>query len=626
MSDLYTVVVRRRTILAALLVCCSLNPLAAQRRQQEFSQQFLLVSNFRVVGAKETPSREKNDLKLGRDAGDEVRGRLEDILNKREAKVISGYDLREAMIRAGFSPDEPYAIDVVRQQGEMFRADEIVMGTATRLPNNQVRLEASLVLYRDVRMRQPIAPVTATGLDRAAEILARRINEARVQLAHQRRCENSLRDGQGTRAIQHARAGIAAYPGGVLARTCLVWALRAMNASAAQVLEESSAMLELDPGAFHALEAAASSLDSLRRRDEAATMWLRLYATDTANLDLAERVVWSLAEGGNARRAEPLIVKLSEAHPDNMRLLRQLWRIANDNRSWARAVKAGERLLASDPEAATDSIFFQRLATAYRANGQPFKAMEIVARGVTTFPGDARLYAIYTQFVKEETDSVLPRGLTLFPNNAALLALNARELRAKGQLAEALDASKRAVELDSTITQGRLLIAQAEMELGRPDSALLTLSRAVVAGEDPGTIAQFALSKGNSLLRAANGTESRADFQLAMRFLALADSLKPTPQTKFVLGAAALKVAQTALTDAPRLASKEESCTVSRIGYSTIPLARSSLEGGVEISADATKQFLEYLDQLAPFADKQIAAFCTGAAPGPSSKGPEIPR
>ena len=623
MLETYLFTVRRRTLLA-LLFACAASTLEAQRRRPEFTQQFVLVSNFWVEGVT-TPSRDKNDLKFGREAGDQVRDRLEDLVNKRETKIISGYDLREAMVRAGYSGDDPYDLDIVRQQGEVFRADEIVIGTAKRLPNNQVRLDAQLVLYRDIRMRQPIPAVIATDLDRAAAALARRVHEARVQLAHQRRCENSLRDGQGTRAVQHARAGITAYPGGVLARTCLIWALRAMSASATQVLEESNALLELDPGAFHAIEAAASSLDSLKRRDEAATMWLRLYATDTTNLELAERVVWSLAEGHNSRRAEPLIVKLSDANPSHMRLLRQKWRIANDNRNWALAVNAGERLLTSDPEAATDSIFFQRLATAYRANGQPFKAMEIVARGVSAFPGDPRMYAIYTQFVKEETDSVLPRGLTLFPNNAALLALNAKELRARGQLAEALDASKRAVELDSTITQGRLLIAQAEMELGRPDSALVTLALAISAGEDRNAIAQFALSKGNSLLRAANGTDSRADFQLAMRFLAVADSLKPTPQTKFVLGAAALKVAQTALTDAPKLTSKDESCAISRIGYETIPLARSSLEGGVEISADAAKQFLDYLDQLAPYADKQIAAYCPSSVPGSASKGPELP-
>lgn len=609
---------------ATALLAVGASPLGAQRRSQEFTQQFILVSNFWVVGTT-TPSREKNDLKLGRSIGDDVRGRLEDLVTKREAKVISGYDMREAMIRAGYSADEAYGIEDLRLQGEVFRADEIVTGVATRLPNRAVRIEATLRLYRDVRIRQPIPAVTANDAGRAADIVAQRIAEARVQLAHQRRCENSLRDGSGTRAVQHARAGIAAYPRSTLARTCLVWALRAMGANAAQVLAESQQLLEIDPTAHHGLEAAASSLDSLKRRDEAATMWLRLYATDTANLELAERIVWSMAEGGNSRRAEPLIVKLAEANPDHMRLLRQLWRIANDNRNWPLAVKAGERLLANDPEAATDSIFYQRLATAYRANGETFRAMEIVARGVTQFPEDARLYAIYTQFVKEETDIVLPRGLERFPDNAALLALSARELRERGQLAEALDASKRAVELDSTIAQGRLLIAQAEMELGRPDSALGTLSRAVAGGEDRNAIAQFALSKGNSLLRAANGTEERADFQLAMRFLALADSLKPTPQTKFVLGAAALKVAQTALTDAPKLASKDESCAVSRIGFETIPMARASLEGGVEISADATKQFLEYLDQLVPYADKQIAAFCAPAGPGPSAIGPQIP-
>jgi tetratricopeptide (TPR) repeat protein len=387
--------------------------------------------------------------------------------------------------------------------------------------------------------------------------------------------------------------------------------LRATGAPVSEVLAEAEAVLRIDPGAPHALEAAATALDSLRRRDAAADMWLRLQATDSTNMELAERVIFALAEGGNSRRAEPLVVKLSEAQPENLRLVRQKWRVANDNRHWSLAVAAGEKLLSSDADAPRDSIFFLRLATAYRANGQTFKAMETVARGVAAFPGDPRMYALYTQFVKTENDSVLPRGLALFPNHAALLALNAREQRARGQLAEALESSRKAVELDSTIAQGRLLVAQAEMELGRPDSALRTLSRAVAAGEDSGTVANFALSKGNTLLRAANGTEARADFQLAMRFLAFADSLQSTPQTKFVLGAAALKVAQTALTEAPKVTPKEESCAMSRVGQDAIPLARASLQAAQEIAGDAARQFLEYLDQLVPFADKQITAYCT---------------
>ena len=282
---------------------------------------------------------------------------------------------------------------------------------------------------------------------------------------------------------------------------------------------------------------------------------------------------------------------------------------------------SGEKLLAHDSEALSDSVFFLRLATAYRANAQIFKAVETVARGVATFPKDARLYALYTQFVKEEADTVIGRGIALYPNSAELLALNAKDLRAKGKVAEALDASKKAVALDSTIAQGRLMVAQAEIDLGRPDSALVTLRHAVSAGEDKSAVAQFALSKGNVLFRAANGTKSRADFQLAMRFLSFADSLKSTPQTKFLLGAAALSVAQTALTDAPKIMIREESCVVSQIGADTIPIARASLEAGQDVSPEATKQFLEYLDQISPYADKQIAAFCT-AAPSQPKKIP----
>ncbi|MGH7679613.1 MAG: tetratricopeptide repeat protein [Gemmatimonadaceae bacterium] len=605
---------------AALVFAIPVAPASAQRKPPlEFTQQSVLVGNFWVAG-KETPSQAKNDLKLGREVGDGVRKRLSDLVDKRETKVIDGYDMRESLIRAAFSPDEPFTIEALRQQGQTFRTDEIVWGVATPVPGGGVKLDANLVLYRDVRMRQPIPPVTNRSVDRATSQLATRINEARVQLKFQRRCENFLRDANGARAIQAAREGISAYSNGVLVRTCLIAALRYTGAPAALLLAEAQALLEINPVAPHALEAAAVALDTLKRRAEAAEMWLRLYATDSTNLDLVERIAWSMAQAGNSRRAEPLIVRLSDGYPDNMRLMRQKWRIANDNRNWPLAVAAGEKLLAFDAEALTDSIFFHRFAAAYRANGQIYKAMELVARGVATFPSDPQLYALYTQFVKEESDTVLSRGLALHPSSAELQALNAKDLRARGQIAAALDASKKAVELDSTITQGRLFVAQGEMELGRPDSALATLWRAVAAGEERNAIAAFALAKGNTLLRAANATELRADFQLAMRFISLADSLKSTPQTKFLLGAAALKVAQTALTDAPKIAVKEESCAVSRLGLDTIPIARASLMASQDVAPDAIKEFLAYLDEIGPYADKQIAAFCD---PGPTSQKPD---
>src|SRR5437867_4856105 len=258
-------------VAAALLLVGA--PASAQRRPApEFTQQGILVANFWVAGAagapamtapNVVPSVTRDDLRFGRRVGDAVRDRLAHLVNKREAKVISGTDIRESLMRQAFQPDTIFALKDLQQQGAYFRTDEIVTGIARRLPGGRVSIDADLVLFRDIRMRQPITPVTATSFDRAADTVAARISEARVQLKFQRRCENALRDGKGNQAIGSAREGVKAYSAGALVRTCLVWALRATGASAPDVLEEAGAILSIDPYAPHGLEAAAVALDSL---------------------------------------------------------------------------------------------------------------------------------------------------------------------------------------------------------------------------------------------------------------------------------------------------------------------------------------------------------------------------
>ena len=44
-----------------------------------------------------------------------------------------------------------------------------------------------------------------------------------------------------------------------------------------------------------------------------------------------------------------------------------------------------------------------------------------------------------------------------------------------------------------------------------------------------------------------------------------------------------------------------------------LPVAKGALEAGQEVSAEGAKQLLEYLGQLEPFAQRQIAAFCAPA-------------
>ncbi len=593
-------------LLAAWLPTASAD---AQRRRpvREFTRQGILITSF-------IPA-EGADMRLGRRAGDAVRSRVAKLTLRRDLDVVSPALVQVELEQGGFRTDTVVEPALIPSLGRQLRADEYVVGEVARTPTG-IRLAGQLVLIRDKRLRQLLPPAGAATLDAAADELARSIVAARAQLDHQRRCENSLREMQGARALEAARAGVASYPRSTIARTCLVWAMRATGAPAADVLATAGELLALDESNGHALEAAAISLDTLRRPNDAAEMWLRLAATDSNNNNLTERVLVALFDGGNSRRAEPLALRAWAANPEHLPFVRQTWRITVRNRSWRHAIRAGERLFATDSSARADPTFYLRLATAYRSNDQPFKAIEMASRGVTAFPRDGRLYALYTQFVKAEADTAIGRGLALFPQSAELLALNARELRARGKLAESLEASRLAVAADSTLPQGELMVAQTEIDLGRPDSALASLRRALARGEDTSAVAQFALGKGNTLYRAANGTKASADFRLASRFLALADSLRPAPTSRFLLGAAALGIVQTTLTEAPKLNDKVRGCEFARSASEMLPVARAGLEAGREIAAEAAQQSLEYLTQLEPYAKQQMAVFCDAATNG----------
>ncbi|HEY2377822.1 MAG TPA: hypothetical protein VGH98_17750 [Gemmatimonadaceae bacterium] len=584
-------------LLGALLVA----PAEAQKKTPEFTRQGLLITTFVPRGTA--------DFGFGNKAADEIRGRVAKFSNKREVDVISGGDIGWQLTKAGMPEDTLLDEPTIRTLGKLMRADEYVVGSVERAPH-RVRLSGRLVLMRDQRMSEPLPAATAENLGLAADQFGRALAAARGELVPQRRCENALRDLQPERALQSAREAVAAYPPGVLAHVCLTWALRATGAPSTEVLTAAKEVLAGDSLNPHGLENAAIALDSLHRRDESASYWLRLAASDTADLELTQRVVFAMVLGGSSRRAEPLIVRAADAHPDSLGLRRLEWRVAYENRHWPVAIKAGEALLATDSATAKDSVFTLRLASAYRANGDTYHALALAARGVVAFPGDVKLYTLYTQFVRSEADTVVPRGIALFPRSAELLAMQSRDLRAKGQLAEALAASRQALAVDSTLERGELMIAQGEIELGRPDSALAALRRALGRGEDTALVAQFALGRGNALLKAANGTKSRDDFQLSMRFLALADTLRRTPQSAFLLGVAAYSITQSAVADAPKMTEKTQSCELSHLGAETLPVARAGLEAGQEVSPDAAKQFLDYLGQLEPYVQRQIDAFC----------------
>ena len=317
-----------------LLLSALAPPLAAQRKAKdvpEFTRQGLLIANF-AAGRGAT-------VKLGSQAANAVRSRVAKLVNKRELDVISGGDIAYKLEVAGYSPDSTPDIPEMRSLGRYFRVDEYLWASVSNGEGGPT-ISGDLVLYRDDRLRQPLPPAKAPSLDSAATLYAQAVAAARAQLAPERRCENALRDGSAARAIAAAREGIAAYPRAAIARTCLVWALQRGGHPAAEVLGAARELLDIDERNPYALEAAAISLDSLRQRDDAASYWLRLAATDTANIELQSRVGYALLDGGNARRGEPFLQGLTKTYPEELRFIQLLWRASYDVKDWQQATAA----------------------------------------------------------------------------------------------------------------------------------------------------------------------------------------------------------------------------------------------------------------------------------------------
>lgn len=567
------------------------------RAQETFTRQVILVPMF-----------QGKDRRLADAVGDAVRSRVGRGLRKNEATMVDEGRVGLILTKAGIEKATTDTFHIYTLAREV-RADEIVEGEAVRVSPTKVQASGRISLTRDRKLIQPLVPVEAPNADSAGALLASQVLASRRQMNPLRRCENALREGEHARAVQEARAGIAAVPDGVMVRTCLVSAMLANGAPANELLAQAREVLKRHPDSWWGMDGAARAHDALGQRAEAAAMWLRLVATDTTDVVLGRRIATALLQGGNATHAVPLTARLVELAPDDTEILRLQWQALAATSAWEGAVRVGTRLYVEDPTSRNDSAFVWRYALAQRAFGDTLRAMAVAADGAARFPKDSRLYLLYADLVRTDGRVAVARGVERFPEVAELRLLRAQELRTAGKTAEAVTELQLATALDSSLGQGHLALAQAHAELGALDSALVEAHRAVASGAERAAVVQFVLARGNAVYRAANATRQRADFQRALSFLSYADSLQSTAQSQFLLGATALAISQQAATEAP----EAKACDLSRLASGLLPLAREKITSGARVAPDASRQYLDYLDQLEPVIARQLEVLC---APG----------
>ncbi|MGH7718483.1 MAG: tetratricopeptide repeat protein, partial [Gemmatimonadaceae bacterium] len=406
----------------ALMLGGSLSPLEAQRRQA-MEKPRLLITPFKTEPPEQT---------FGMRAADAVRSRMEKLADKDELWIVSKREFERLLGQAGYRIDVALNPGDVRLVGSRTRADEFLDGTMTRTPGGY-RIQAQLVLLRDLRLSQPLPLVEGRDPRAAGEALAREVMAARSQLASERQCVALARQEKYAEAEEAARAGIAAYPRSTLARLCLVSVLSLQQKPADSVAALAREVLAIDSTNKVALELSAGAADAMGEGGSAIESYTRLLAADPNNPAMVERVVSALARGGNVGLARPAIIKAVQDNPGNLTLMRLKWLILIAARDWRGAIEAGEALAVADTSTA-DTTFFVRLASAYRADGQTRRAVGTLTRALEKFPDNAALYVLYAQYVREEGDSAVTRGLERFPSAAGLHALHAQALRGEGQL------------------------------------------------------------------------------------------------------------------------------------------------------------------------------------------------
>ncbi|HEU5183708.1 MAG TPA: tetratricopeptide repeat protein [Gemmatimonadaceae bacterium] len=509
------------------------------------------------------------------DAADAIRTRLSSVYRIRDMYVIPRTDVEAILKGSGFDPHEAPDPITARLLAAQLRGDEYLEGSLTKTASGY-RLDTRMVLTRDNTMVQPLPPAESDNVGAAARAVVASIQEARKQLDEVRTCENALREGNHAAAIAAARAGITEFPQATMARVCLARTFIAQKAPADSVIPVLEGVLAVDSTNRPALELLGVAYKSANQIDKAVATWGRLIRYYSTDPKLVQEVVNEIAASGRPEIAKPIIEQAVEQNPGDPSLTQLLFLIQLASKDWKGATKTGEDLARVDT-ARADTTFFLRLAVAYDSDSQPKKAAETLQRGVQKFPSNAALWATYAQM-----------------------------LRSAGDVQQSLTAIDRALSIDPKVEHGWFRRAQTQVELGQLDSAFASAKRAVQNGEDRNLVGQLMLVEANKKFRAARQTQTRADYQEAVRLLSQADSIAPNPTISFLLGASAFSVGD----QAARENQKAKSCELAQLAEDSFTTAMIHLPKGAVVQQEAATQLLQAIPQYSRAVEGQKKNYC----------------
>jgi tetratricopeptide (TPR) repeat protein len=520
------------------------------------------------------PTLQSAEKDLGGQAAEAIRNQLQRQTNIRDLVVVPKADIENSLKSSGYSPTEALAPGDAKALATLVRAPQYLEGTVSKTPTGY-KIDSRLIIARDMTRGQVLPSAQSAKLDDAASQVAKSIQDARRQLAGEETCHNAVAQGQYQAGVAAARSAMAGSRSANIAAACLIdaYAGLKMDDSVVAVAERIRAS---DPANIVALRRLA---DTYRTKNDTTKMLQvlgALAAADPTNIKLIQDVVAEYAKMGHADQAVPLMRDLIQNNPGDPQLLNLAWLVYLNAKDFNDAINTGTEMVRVDTAAAT-ADYYSRLAGAYTAMNQPQKASEAILAGSKKFPND--------------------------PN---LQLFSAQALYKAGQLQLALDAAKKAVAANPKNPNGYFLLATIQGAMNQYDDMTNTLNLAKQNGADPSSLSALALQQGSNAYKAGQGSKDRADFQRAIKFLQLSDQLQSSADAKFLLGASAFSLGQSATIDA----NEKKSCDLARTARDAFNLAQMNLPAGGQKYPNEAAQLLTAIPQFTPAVDNEVKRFC----------------
>jgi tetratricopeptide (TPR) repeat protein len=519
------------------------------------------------------PTLQSSERDLGVQAAEAIRNQLQKQTNIRDLVVVPKADINNSLASSGYPTTEALAPGDAKALASLVRAPQYLEGTVTKTPTGY-KIDSRLIISRDMTRGQVLPSAQASKLDDAANQVAKAIKDARRQLPAEETCHNAVAQGKFQEGVTAARAAMAGGTANI-AGACLIdaYAGLKMDDSVIAVAERIRAS---DPRNAVALRRLAETYRAKNDTTKELQVLSQLAASDPTNIKLIQDVVNEYGAMHRAEQAVPLVRDLVQNNPGDPALLNLAWVVYLAAKDYQGAIDVGTEMVRVDTATAT-ADYFARLVGAYSALNQPQKASEAGARGLQKFPNDP---------------------------NLQLIAIQA--LVRTGNLQAALDPAKKAVAANPKNANAWFLLATIQAGLNQNDDLANTLQAAKSNGADPDALSRIALKAGSDTYKVAVGSKEIADYQRAIKLLQLSDQLQASVDAKFLVGASAFSVGQTATT----LASDRKSCDLARTARDAFNLASLNLPAGGQKYPNEAAQLLTAIPQFTPAVDNEVKRFC----------------